>query len=48
MTTTDERRAKATSAFIQKAHDIYHQRNGKDAACHRCGNIAKGEKGFNL
>jgi hypothetical protein len=38
----------ATAAFIERAHKAWHQVNGKDAPCHRCGNVAKGEKGFNL
>jgi hypothetical protein len=45
---TPTRRESATKAFIEKAHDAYHRTNGADAPCHRCGNVAKGEKGFNL
>jgi hypothetical protein len=46
--TTETRRESATNAFIETAHDAYHRTNGQDAACHRCGNVTKGEKGFNL
>lgn len=48
MNNTTERRTSATNAFIERAHAIYHQTNGKAAPCHRCGNVAKSEKGFNL
>lgn len=48
MNNTTTRRESATNAFIEKAHDLYHRANGQDAPCHRCGNVAKEAKGFNL
>jgi hypothetical protein len=47
-TDTTARREAATSRFIESAHNAYHKANGKDAPCHRCANVAAGEKGFNL
>jgi uncharacterized protein (UPF0248 family) len=42
------RREAATTNFREMAHAAYHKVNGTDAPCHRCENVAKGEKGFNL
>jgi uncharacterized protein (UPF0248 family) len=48
MTTETARREASTNQFVTKAHDLYHKANGTEAPCHRCGNVAKSEKGFNL
>ena len=34
---TQERRAAATAAFVERRHELYHEYNGVDAACTRCG-----------
>jgi hypothetical protein len=35
--TTEQRRADATNAFVERRHELWHQYNGADAACDRCG-----------
>ena len=42
------RRTAATLAFRNRAHNLYHGRNGNTAPCHNCGNIARSSKGFQL
>ncbi len=37
-TTEDRERQKAaTAAFMDRAHTLWHEFNGADAACNRCG-----------
>lgn len=45
---TEQRRSAATIAFKEKAHRIYHERNGEDAPCHNCGNIERAARGFQI
>jgi hypothetical protein len=33
----EARRAAATSAFVERRHALFHEYNGDDAACERCG-----------
>jgi hypothetical protein len=43
------RRNKATNAFKDRLHVLWHEHNGgKDAPCHRCGNIPRSASGFNV
>jgi hypothetical protein len=42
------RRNAATIDFKEKAHRLYHERNGADARCHRCGTAVVGKPAFNL